>query len=64
MRELGYALRAALLRAADPAKAPHMQAYMKSAMPFCGVQKERMREICRRIFPIHPPAHLMDTPVK
>lgn len=60
MNELGYALRAALLRAADPAKAPPMQAYMKSAMPFYGVQRERLREICQRIFPAHP----IDTPVK
>ncbi|MET9632636.1 DNA alkylation repair protein [Lentzea sp. NPDC006480] len=33
------AVRAGLQELADPAKAPEMQAYMKSDMPFAGVQK-------------------------
>lgn len=35
------AVRAGLRELADPAKAPEMQAYMKSDMPFLGVQKPR-----------------------
>jgi DNA alkylation repair enzyme len=42
------------LRAADPAKAPGMQAYMKSAMPYHGVQTPALRRICRRLFDEHP----------
>jgi len=37
--DLVRAIRAALAAAADPAKAPGMQAYMKSAMPYLGVPK-------------------------
>ena len=33
------AIRSGLAALADPAKAPDMQAYMKSEMPFYGVQK-------------------------
>jgi DNA alkylation repair enzyme len=33
------AVRAGLAARANPAKAPDMQAYMKSEMPFLGVQK-------------------------
>ncbi len=47
-------LRADLARAADPKKAPAMQAYMKSAMPYRGVQAAEMRAICRRVFAGHP----------
>jgi 3-methyladenine DNA glycosylase AlkD len=43
-------LRAELSRAADPAKAPAMQAYMKSTMPYWGVQLPELRRICRRVF--------------
>lgn len=39
MPELVADIRSALREAADPEKAPGMQAYMKSAMPFLGVQK-------------------------
>ncbi|HSI92079.1 MAG TPA: DNA alkylation repair protein [Jiangellaceae bacterium] len=38
-RELARDIRAALAAAADPTKAAPMQTYMKSAMPFRGVQK-------------------------
>jgi DNA alkylation repair enzyme len=39
-----------LTRAADPAKAPTMQAYMKSAMPYLGVSAPVMRAVCKRVF--------------
>jgi 3-methyladenine DNA glycosylase AlkD len=41
-RELG--------RAADPQKAPFMQSYMKSAMPYHGVSAPLLRASCRKIF--------------
>jgi 3-methyladenine DNA glycosylase AlkD len=41
-RELG--------RAADPQKAPFMQAYMKSTMPYHGVSAPLLRESCKKIF--------------
>jgi 3-methyladenine DNA glycosylase AlkD len=51
--ELMAAIRAELVRAADPAKAPAMQAYMKSAMPYLGVQSPQMRALCRAVFAQH-----------
>jgi 3-methyladenine DNA glycosylase AlkD len=51
---LGAILRAELLRAGDPKKAPAMQAYMKSAMPYAGVQTPELRAICDRLFAAHP----------
>ncbi len=52
--ELIAAIRAELARAADPAKAPGMQAYMKSAMPYRGVPSPQMRLVCRAVFAAHP----------
>jgi 3-methyladenine DNA glycosylase AlkD len=46
-------VRAALEKAADPLKAPKMQAYMKSAMPYRGVSGPEQKAIWRRIFPAH-----------
>jgi 3-methyladenine DNA glycosylase AlkD len=43
-------LRAALRQAADPLKAPVMQAYMKSEMPYHGVPTPLLRQICRGTF--------------
>jgi 3-methyladenine DNA glycosylase AlkD len=43
-------LRAALRQAADPGKAPVMQAYMKSSMPYHGVPTPLLRRICRDSF--------------
>jgi 3-methyladenine DNA glycosylase AlkD len=43
-------LRAALRKVADPAKAPIMQAYMKSSMPYHGVQTPLLRATCRQVF--------------
>jgi len=51
---LAVEVRAALERASDPVKAPQMQAYMKSAMPFRGVSAPDLRRLWRDIFPRHP----------
>jgi 3-methyladenine DNA glycosylase AlkD len=47
-------LRRELRRRADPTKAPAMQAYMKSAMPYWGVMTTPLRELCRELFPRYP----------
>jgi len=39
-----------LYAAADPAKAPAMQAYMKSSMPYLGIQASPLRAICKDVF--------------
>ena len=54
MTKLGAAMRAALAAAADPERAPGMQAYMKSEMPYRGISAPNMRATCRRIFAEHP----------
>jgi 3-methyladenine DNA glycosylase AlkD len=43
-------LREALQQAGDPAKASAMQAYMKSAMPYHGVQTPLLRQIFKTLF--------------
>jgi 3-methyladenine DNA glycosylase AlkD len=43
-------LRAALREIADPARAPGMQAYMKSSMPYHGVPAPALRALCKRLF--------------
>jgi 3-methyladenine DNA glycosylase AlkD len=43
-------LRRALQQAGDPAKAPIMQAYMKSAMPYHGVPTPLLRQVCKATF--------------
>jgi 3-methyladenine DNA glycosylase AlkD len=43
-------IRAGLAHVADPKKAPQMQAYMKSAMPYHGVPVPLTRKVCRHIF--------------
>jgi 3-methyladenine DNA glycosylase AlkD len=55
-RALVDAVRRALRAAADPARAPGMQAYMKSAMPFHGVHAPAQRRIYRELFAAHPVA--------
>ena len=47
-------LRAALQARADPEKAIGMRAYMKSEMPFLGVQKPARAEIARTVFAAYP----------
>lgn len=46
-------VRAALEKAADPVKAPQMQAYMKSTMPYRGVSAPEQKVIWRQIFPAY-----------
>jgi 3-methyladenine DNA glycosylase AlkD len=48
------AVRSALAEAGDPAKAPGMQAYMKSAMPYRGVATPGQRLIYRELFVAYP----------
>jgi 3-methyladenine DNA glycosylase AlkD len=43
-------VRRELRRVADSRKAPMMRAYMKSAMPYHGVQTVPLRQSCKRIF--------------
>ncbi|WP_433263146.1 DNA alkylation repair protein [Actinosynnema sp. CS-041913] len=48
------AVRQGLAAAADPAKAPEMQRYMKSEMPFLGVAKPERAKLARAVFARHP----------
>ncbi|WP_433439440.1 DNA alkylation repair protein [Nonomuraea sp. CA-141351] len=50
---LGKAVRLALQDAAEPGKAETMRAYMKSSMPFLGVQAVARRAALRRVFSEH-----------
>ncbi len=50
MTALAETLRAQLTAIADPARAPGMQAYMKSAMPYLGVSAVPLRQACKEIF--------------
>jgi len=43
-------LRKALQQAGDPARAPAMQAYMKSVMPYHGVPTPLLRQVCNATF--------------
>jgi 3-methyladenine DNA glycosylase AlkD len=43
-------LRKALRQVADPAKAPIMQAYAKSEMPYHGVTAPLLRRVCKTVF--------------
>ena len=53
-RSLVGAVHSALAAAADPSKAPAMQRYMKSAMPYLGVPTPPLRRACRELFERHP----------
>ena len=48
--DLAVSIHAALAAVADPARAPGMQAYMKSAMPYLGVAAGPLRQTCRALF--------------
>lgn len=52
--ELRAILRAELIRARNPEKAGPMLAYMKSAMPYFGIQAPELRAICTRLFAAYP----------
>lgn len=51
--ELVDDLRGRIAEAADPERAPGMQAYMKSVMPFRGVSAVPLRRICRTVLDAH-----------
>jgi 3-methyladenine DNA glycosylase AlkD len=53
MSDLALAVREELRAAADPSRAPVMQAYMKSAMAYYGVSAVPLRAVCRRAFAEH-----------
>jgi 3-methyladenine DNA glycosylase AlkD len=53
-QKLIRALRKALRELADPAKAPVMQAYMKSAMPYLGIQAVPFRKATKTILAANP----------
>lgn len=50
MTELADRIRARLTAIADPARAPGMRAYMKSAMPYLGVSAVPLRAACKETF--------------
>ena len=52
--DLVAAVRDGLAGLANPAKAPDMQSYMKSAMPFLGVQKPARTALFREVFGAYP----------
>lgn len=53
-RKLIQALRTGFENHADPAKAKPMQAYMKSKMPYYGIQTPERRDIQREVFAKYP----------
>ena len=53
IQTLGDVIRAALRAHADPGRAPAVQAYMKSAMPFYGVPMPVVSALCRDVFSRH-----------
>ena len=50
MTALAAAIRAALAEVANPERAPGMQAYMKSEMPYHGVASADVKRIGKEIF--------------
>jgi len=54
MTDLVTAVRSGLAELADPAKAPAMQQYMKSSMPFLGVPSPARRALGRGLFLGYP----------
>ncbi len=54
VKSLVSAVRNGLAGLADPAKAPAMRAYMKSEMPYLGVQKPARAPLLKRLFAEHP----------
>jgi 3-methyladenine DNA glycosylase AlkD len=55
MPDLVTDLRRRIAEAADPDRAPAMQAYMKSTLPFRGVGSPVLHRICREAVAQHPP---------
>jgi len=59
-RALIEAVRRGLKAAADPDRAPQMQRYMKSSMPYYGAPGPAQRKICGEAFRAHPLATAED----
>jgi 3-methyladenine DNA glycosylase AlkD len=59
-------VRGGLASLADPDRAPQMQAYMKSAMPFRGVSAQPLRVLCREVYANHrlPDRHSWEDAVR
>ena len=57
-QDLVARIRSDLARAGDAARAPAMQAYMKSALPFHGVPVPQVRKITRAVARAAPPLEL------
>lgn len=57
---LSTAIRDGLRAAAEPGRAPGMQAYMRSAMPFLGVRVPVVRRLVRAASAADPPADVPD----
>ncbi len=51
---LRWRVLAAIRPVAEPARAPQMQAYMKSAMPYLGVTAPRLKAALREVFAEYP----------
>ena len=47
-------VRSRLQARADPERAPGMQAYMKSSMPYFGVPSAGVKAVCAEVFAAHP----------
>jgi 3-methyladenine DNA glycosylase AlkD len=58
--DLAGQIRADLRAAADPARAPRMQAYMKSSMPYLGVRLPATRLIAKRAIAAYPQSGVDD----
>jgi 3-methyladenine DNA glycosylase AlkD len=54
------AVRQRLSEAADPARAPQMQSYMKSALPFLGVPVPEVRALTKQCARTQPPASVTE----
>ena len=54
MTTLAAALRKELRAHADPERAAGAQAYMKSTMPYYGLDATTLRAVCKRVFLAHP----------
>lgn len=52
--ELVRLVRRRIAEVADPGRAPRMQAYMKSSMPYRGVTSVPLRALCRKVYDAHP----------
>lgn len=52
--ELVRLVRRRIAEVADPGRAPRMQAYMRSSMPYRGVTSVPLRALCRKVYDAHP----------